>query len=118
LVFLPGHTKARQGRPGGHREKPIDLRAKFFLTRSTPALAHRIVGYPPRLGEELSACHRGPCITLVGELGPNDTTISKDELAPYMADADFTVLDPDNDGTIDANEFMAGCKGGLIKIVH
>ena len=51
-------------------------------------------------------------------VSPNGVTISKDGLAPYMADADFTVLDPDNDGTIDADEFMAGCKGGLIKIVH
>jgi len=37
-------------------------------------------------------------------------------LAPHVADTDFTMLDTDNDGTIDANEFMAGCKGGLIKI--
>jgi hypothetical protein len=41
--------------------------------------------------------------------------ISKDELALYLADPDFTELDPDNDGTVDADEFMAGCKGGLIK---
>src|SRR6476620_5197717 len=28
-------------------------------------------------------------------VSPNGVTISKDGLAPYMADADFTVLDPD-----------------------
>ena len=58
----------------------------------------------------------------VKQLGPRyrrmAPPIPKDELVPYIADADFTVLDPDNDGTIDANEFMAGCKGGLIKIAH
>jgi hypothetical protein len=58
------------------------------------------------------------CEAAWATVSPNGATISKDELAPYMANADFTVLDPDNDGTIDANEFMAGCKGGLIKITH
>jgi hypothetical protein len=58
------------------------------------------------------------CEAAWATVSPNGAPIPKDELAPYMADADFTVLDPDNDGTIDANEFMAGCKGGLIKIAH
>jgi hypothetical protein len=49
-------------------------------------------------------------------VSPDGAAISKDELAPYLADADFTGLDPDNDGTVDANEFMAGCKGGFINM--
>jgi hypothetical protein len=58
------------------------------------------------------------CEAAWATVSPNGATIPKDELARYMADADFAVLDPDNDGTVDANEFMAGCKGGLIKIAH
>jgi dihydroorotase-like cyclic amidohydrolase len=58
------------------------------------------------------------CEAAWATVSPNGAAISKEELATYMADADFTVLDPDNDGTIDANEFKAGCKGGLIKIAH
>ena len=46
-------------------------------------------------------------------VSPNGAAISKDKFAPYTVD--FTTLDTDNDGIIDANEFMAGCKGGLIK---
>ena len=56
------------------------------------------------------------CEAAWATVSPNGAAIPKDELAPYMADADFTVLDPDNDGTVDANEFMAGCKGGFIKM--
>jgi hypothetical protein len=46
-------------------------------------------------------------------ISPNGATITEDKLAAYAAD--FITFDTDNDGTIDANEFMAGCKGGLIK---
>ena len=46
-------------------------------------------------------------------VSPNGAAISKDKFAPYTVD--FTTLDTDNDGIIYANEFMAGCKGGLIK---
>jgi hypothetical protein len=46
-------------------------------------------------------------------VSPKGVTISKDQLAPYTAN--FTTLDTDNDGTVDANDFMAGCKSGLIK---
>jgi hypothetical protein len=56
------------------------------------------------------------CEATWATVSPNGATITEDELAPHMADADFTILDTDNDGTVDANEFMAGCKGGLIKI--
>jgi hypothetical protein len=44
---------------------------------------------------------------------PDGATIARDKLAPYVAD--LSTSDTNNDGTIDANEFMAGCKGGLIK---
>jgi hypothetical protein len=38
----------------------------------------------------------------------NGATISKDTVVPYIVD--FTMVDIDNDGTIDANEFISGCK--------
>jgi hypothetical protein len=45
----------------------------------------------------------------VGHGLADGAAISKVALAPYVAD--FTMLDTDNDATIDADEFMAGCKG-------
>jgi hypothetical protein len=32
---------------------------------------------------------------------------------PYIVD--FTMVDTDKDGTVDADEFKAGCKGGHVK---
>ena len=46
-------------------------------------------------------------------VSPNGAAISKDKFDPYTVD--FTSLDTDNDVIINANEFMAGCKDGLIK---
>ncbi|MGC1178077.1 MAG: EF-hand domain-containing protein [Methyloceanibacter sp.] len=53
------------------------------------------------------------CQTLWTTLSPNGATISKDKAVPYIVD--FTMVDTDNDGTIDADEFKAGCQGGLVK---
>jgi hypothetical protein len=55
------------------------------------------------------------CEAVWATVSPNGAAIPKDELAPYMPDADFTVLDLDNNGTVDAHEFLVGCKGGFIK---
>jgi hypothetical protein len=63
-----------------------------------------------------SGMNGAKCQAAWTKVSPNGATISKDALAPYVAD--FTMLDTDNDGTIDVDEFMAGCKGGLIKIAH
>jgi len=46
-------------------------------------------------------------------VSPNGATISKDKAVPYVVD--FTMVDTDNDGTIDADEFKAGCQAGLVK---
>ena len=53
------------------------------------------------------------CQATWNAVSPNGGAISKDKFAPYTVD--FTTLDTDNDGIMNANEFMAGCKGGLIK---
>jgi hypothetical protein len=53
------------------------------------------------------------CKTLWTIVSPNGATISKDTADPYIVD--FTMVDIDNDGTIDANEFISGCKAGLVK---
>jgi hypothetical protein len=68
-------------------------------------------GYKP--GKPGSGMTDAKCEATWIAVSPNGDTISKDKLAPYTFD--FTTLDTDNDGTIDANEFMAGCKGGLIR---
>ena len=70
----------------------------------------------PGLAKPGSGMSGAKCEAAWTAVSPNGATISHDKLAPYAAD--FTSVDTDNDGTIDANEFMAGCKGGLIKIAH
>jgi EF hand len=72
----------------------------------------------PGLSKPGSGMNGAKCEAAWTAVSPNGATISKDELAPSIADVDFTVLDLNNDGTVDADEFMAGCKGGLIKIAH
>ena len=46
-------------------------------------------------------------------LSPDGATISEDKAVPHVVD--FTMVDTDNDGTIDANEFKAGCNGGWVR---
>ena len=47
------------------------------------------------------------------KVSPNGATISKDEVVPYIID--FTMVDTDKDGTVDANEFATACKAGWVK---
>jgi EF hand len=53
------------------------------------------------------------CKTLWTMVSPDGAAISKDKAMPYVVD--FAMVDTDNDGTIDANEFIAGCQAGLVK---
>jgi hypothetical protein len=53
------------------------------------------------------------CKTLWTIISPNGATISKDTAVPYIAN--FAMVDIDNEETIDANEFISGCKAGLDK---
>jgi len=53
------------------------------------------------------------CQALWTLVSPNGATITKAKAVPYVID--FTMVDTDSDGTIDANEFKAGCKQGWIK---
>ena len=48
-------------------------------------------------------------------VSPSGAPVSKDTLAPLT---DFTLIDTDHDGTINSDEFLAGCRGGLIKIAR
>jgi hypothetical protein len=67
----------------------------------------------PGLAKPGSGMSGAKCEAAWTAVSPNGATISHDKLAPYTGN--FTSLDTDNDGTLDANEFMAGCKDGLIK---
>jgi hypothetical protein len=44
---------------------------------------------------------------------PNGATISQNQAVPYIVN--FAMVDTDNDGTIDANEFKAACGKGMVK---
>lgn len=53
------------------------------------------------------------CKALWTMASPHGDTISKDQATPYVVN--FTMVDSDNDGTIDADEFQKGCKAGQVK---
>jgi hypothetical protein len=44
---------------------------------------------------------------------PNGAAISKDKAVPYIID--YTMVDTNNDATVDAKEFATGCKAGWVK---
>jgi hypothetical protein len=45
-------------------------------------------------------------------VSPNGAAISKEKPVPYIID--FTMVDSNKDGMVDANEFKAGCAAGWI----
>jgi hypothetical protein len=53
------------------------------------------------------------CRSTWSMVSPNGATISKDKAVPYIID--FTMVDTDHDGTVDANEFTAACQAGWVK---
>ena len=59
-----------------------------------------------------SGMNLGKCEVLWVSISPSGAPITKD-LLPLGA-----VIDTDNDGSIDAREFMEGCKDGLIRIAR
>jgi len=62
-----------------------------------------------------SGMNMGKCEVAWLMVSPSGAPIPQDALPPM---ADFTAVDTDHDGTIDSDEFMAGCRGGLIKIAR
>jgi hypothetical protein len=65
------------------------------------------------------AAHKGQplddatCRSTWSMVSPNGARISKDRAGPYIID--FSIVDTDHDGTVDANEFTAACQAGWIK---
>ena len=62
-----------------------------------------------------SGMNMGKCEVAWLTVSPSGAPIPQDAL-PSMAD--FTAVDTDHDGTIDTNEFLAACRGDLIKIAR
>jgi hypothetical protein len=62
-----------------------------------------------------SGMNMGKCEVAWLTVSPSGSPIPQDALPPM---ADFTAVDTDHDGTIDTNEFLAACRGGLIKIAR
>lgn len=46
-------------------------------------------------------------------VSPHGAAISKDQAVPSIID--YTMVDTNKDGMIDANEFKAGCQAGWVK---
>jgi hypothetical protein len=72
-----------------------------------------LVGGVAQAAEKEAPLEGAKCQALWTLVSPNGATITKDKAVPYVID--FTMVDTDSDGTIDANEFKAGCKRGWIK---
>lgn len=53
------------------------------------------------------------CQSTWSMVSPNGATISKDKAVPYIID--FTMVDTNKDGAVDANEFAAACQAGWVK---
>ena len=53
------------------------------------------------------------CHVLWTLVSPTGDAITKYKADPYVID--FAMVDTDRNGTIDANEFWQGCKGGWIR---
>jgi hypothetical protein len=62
-----------------------------------------------------SGMNMGKCEVAWLTVSPSGAPIPQDALPPR---ADFTAVDTDHDGTIDTDEFLAACRGGLIKIAR
>ena len=62
-----------------------------------------------------SGMNMGKCEAAWLTVSPSGAPASKDTLAPLT---DFALIDTDHDGTIDSDEFLAACRGGLIKIAR
>jgi len=72
-----------------------------------------LVGGVAQAAEKGAPLEGAKCQALWTLVSPNGATITKAKAVPYVID--FTMVDTDSDGTIDANEFKAGCKQGWIK---
>jgi hypothetical protein len=46
-------------------------------------------------------------------MAPDGLTLAEDDLGPFVID--FTKIETNKDGSIDAAEFQAGCRAGLVK---
>ena len=94
-----------------------DRRSLWGMTG--PILKVRVYFVPPKTVEAVQTCTPGSgmddaqCHALWTALSPDGATISEDKAVPHVVD--FNMVDTDNDGTIDAREFKAGCNGGWVK---
>ena len=64
-------------------------------------------------GRPTAVLNDDQCKSVWAMASPNGDTLSQDKATPYVVN--FHMVDSDNDGTIDANEFKAGCGKGLIQ---
>jgi hypothetical protein len=55
----------------------------------------------------------GTCEALWPIMAPDGLTLSEDNVGPFIVD--FTKIDTNKDGLIDAAEFQVGCRAGLVK---
>jgi hypothetical protein len=72
-----------------------------------------LIGGVAQAAEKGDPLDGAKCQELWTLVSPKGDAITKNRSDPYVID--FGIVDTDSDGTIDANEFKAGCKGGWIK---
>jgi hypothetical protein len=72
-----------------------------------------LIGGVAQAAEKGAPLEGAKCQALWTLVSPNGDPITKYKADLYVID--FGMVDTDSDGTIDATEFKAGCKGGWIK---
>ena len=72
-----------------------------------------LIGGVAQAAEKGAPLGGAKCQALWTLVSPNGDPITKYKADLYVID--FGMVDTDSDGTIDATEFKAGCKGGWIK---
>jgi hypothetical protein len=72
-----------------------------------------LVGNLAEAAEKGAPLDGAKCHVLWTLISPKGDAITKYKADPNVID--FTMVDTDHDGTIDANEFIAGCKDGWIR---
>jgi hypothetical protein len=68
---------------------------------------------PQPSGRPAAVLDDAKCETVWKMASPNGDTLSKEKAVPYVVN--YQMVDTDNNGSIDASEFKAGCGKGWIQ---
>jgi EF hand len=89
------------------------LSAGYAFAQQTPNATGNMTPNTMTSGRPSAVLSDDQCKSVWTMASPNGDTLSQDKATPYVIN--FHMVDSDNDGTIDANEFKAACAKGMIQ---